>query len=179
MNLINKINLKSILSTLVTLWVLASPQSVKAQELSGAFIMSSVGSIPNFSNNSMPIAFTSNSSCFTLQNGVAVLIGQRGSGFFATSCIVSTKYNTLGVHLFPNPVSANTKVKFQFAPPLNDDFTISIWNMKGIRLSTIKSTGYEIFQGKLMDFSAIPTGTFILQVESQNYSDALKFIKAK
>jgi hypothetical protein len=51
--------------------------------------------------------------------------------------------------------------------------------MKGIRLSTIKSTGYEIFQGKLMDFSALPTGTFILQIESQNYSDALKFIKAK
>jgi hypothetical protein len=177
--LINKIYLKSILLCSVILWVLAFPQSVKAQELSGAFIMSSVGSIPNFSNNSMPIAFTSNSSCFTLQNGVAVLIGQRGSGFFATSCIVSTKYNTLGVHLFPNPVSANTKVKFQFAPPLNDDFTISIWNMKGIRLSAIKSTGYEIFQGKLMDFSALPTGTFILQIESQNYSDALKFIKAK
>ena len=73
MILINKIKLKYVLLCTVILWVLAFPQSVKAQELSGAFIMSSVGSIPNFSNNSMPIAFTSNSSCFNLQNGIAVL----------------------------------------------------------------------------------------------------------
>jgi hypothetical protein len=51
MKLVNKINLSSILSTLVAVWVLAFPQSIKAQELSGAFIMSSVGSIQNFSNN--------------------------------------------------------------------------------------------------------------------------------
>jgi hypothetical protein len=179
MKLVNRINIKSILSTLVALWVLAFPQSIKAQQLTGAFIMSSVGSIQNFSNNSMAVTFSSSSNCLNLQNGTAVLTGERGTGLFATNCIVNTKFNSLGINLFPNPVSASTKVKFINTPPLNDEFTISVWSSEGFRLSASKATGYEIFQGKLMDFSALNSGTFIIQIESKNYRDALKFIKAK
>ena len=179
MNLINKINLKSILSTLVTLWVLASPQSVKAQELSGAFIMSSVGSIQNFANNSMAVTFNSSSNCMILQNGTAVLTGERGTGLFATNCLVNTKYNTLGIKLYPNPVIATTKIKFINTPPLNDQFNISIWGADGFKITSGKATGYELFQGMTLDFSVLHAGSYIIQIESEKYSDALKFIKAK
>jgi len=177
--LINKINLKSILSTLVLLWVLAIPQSVKAQELSGAFIMSSVGSIQNFANNSMAVTFNSSSNCLILQNGSTVLTGERGTGLFATNCLVNTKFNTLGIKLYPNPVIARTKIKFINTPPLNDQFNISIWGAEGFKITSGKATGYELFQGMTLDFSVLQAGSYIIQIESEKYSDALKFIKAK
>ena len=179
MNLINKINLKSILSTLVTLWVLASPQSVKAQDLSGAFIMSSVGSIQNFANNSMAVTFNSSSHCMILQNGTAVLTGERGTGLFAANCLENTKFNSLGIKLYPNPVIATTKIKFINTPPLNDQFKISIWGADGFKITSGKATGYELFQGMTLDFSVLQAGSYIIQIESEKYSDALKFIKAK
>ena len=179
MNLINKINLKSILSTLVTLWVLASPQSVKAQELSGAFIMSSVGAIQNFANNSMAVTFNSSSNCMILQNGTAVLTGERGTGLFAANCLENTKFNSLGIKLYPNPVIATTKIKFINTPPLNDQFNISIWGADGFKITSGKATGYELFQGMTLDFSVLHAGSYIIQIESEKYSDALKFIKAK
>jgi hypothetical protein len=179
MNLINKINLKSILSTLVLLWVLAFTQSVKAQELSGAFIMSSVGSIQNFANNSMAVTFSSSSNCLILQNGAAVLTGEIGSGLFATNCLENTKFNSLGIKLYPNPVIATTKIKFINTPPLNDQFNISIWGANGFKITSGKATGYELFQGLTLDFSVLQAGSYIIQIESEKYSDALKFIKAK
>jgi hypothetical protein len=179
MKLVNKIYLKSILSTIVAVWVLASPQSTKAQELSGAFIMSSVGSIQNFSNNSMAVTFSSSSNCLNLQNGTAVLTGERGTGLFATNCIVNTKYNSLGIKLYPNPVITTTKIKFINTPPLNDQFNISIWGADGFKITSGKATGYELFQGMTLDFSMLQAGSYIIQIESKNYSDALKFIKAK
>lgn len=179
MNLINKINLKSILSTLVLLWVLAFPQSVKAQELSGAFIMSSVGAIQNFANNSMAVTFNSSSNCMILQNGTAVLTGERGTGLFATNCLENTKFNSLGIKLYPNPVIATTKIKFINTPPLNDQFNISIWGADGFKITSGKATGYELFQGMTLDFSVLQAGSYIIQIESEKYSDALKFIKAK
>jgi hypothetical protein len=62
-------------------------------------------------------------------------------------------------------------------PPLTDQFTISVWNSEGFKISIAKATGYEIFQGKGMDFSSLITGSYIIQVESEKYRDALKFIK--
>lgn len=179
MKLVNKFNLRSILSKLVAIWVLAFPQSIKAQEISGAFIMSSVGSIQNFSNNSMAVTFSSSSNCLNLQNGAAVLTGERGTGLFATNCIVNTKYNSLGIKLFPNPVIATTKIKFINTPPLNDQFNISIWGAEGFKITSGKATGYELFQGMTLDFSMLQAGSYIIQIESEKYRDALKFIKAK
>ncbi len=155
------------------------PQAIKAQELSGIFLMSSVGSIQNMSNNSMAVSFNSSANCLNVQNGTAVIIGDRGTGAFAINCEVSTTFNSLGLKLYPNPVTANTKVKFINTPPLNDQFSISIWSTEGYKINTTKSTGYELFQGKQMDFSNLEAGSFIIQVESEKYRDALKFIKAK
>lgn len=152
---------------------------VKAQELTSPFILSSVGPILNMSNNSMALTFNSNATCLNMQNGTAVLFGNRGMGLFAINCDVNSKYNTLGIKLFPNPVAANTKIKFINMPPLEENFAISIWNAEGTKLSSSKATGYELYQGKLIDFSALSTGAFVIQVESTIYKDALKFVKAK
>jgi hypothetical protein len=163
---------------IITIIGSALPPSIQAQQLSGAFIMSSVGGLQNISNNSMAVNFISNAGCLNVQNGTAVLTGDRGTGIFAINCDVKSKYNTLGIKLYPNPVASITKIKFINTPPLNDQFNISIWGADGFRITSGKATGYELFQGMPLDFSMLNPGSYIIQIESEKYTDALKFIKA-
>jgi hypothetical protein len=172
-----KLNIKFVF--LIGINLLFSPLFLNAQENNGAFIMSSVGAINNFSNNSMSLTFTSSSNCLNVQNGAAVLTGERGNGLFATNCEVITNINSLGIKLFPNPVTDLTKVKFMNTPPLYDNFIITILGLDGTKVANLSATGYELFQGKQINLSSLGTGTFFLQIESSKYIDALKFIKAK
>lgn len=168
----------SLVIVIITISAIAFPQSIQAQQLTGAFIMSSVGGLNNMSNNSMAVTFSSSATCLNVQNGTAVLTGDRGTGNFAINCEVKSKYNTLGIKLYPNPVLAVTKIKFINTPPFNDQFNISIWGADGFRITSGKATGYELFQGMPLDFSMLQAGSYIIQIESDKYTDALKFIKA-
>jgi hypothetical protein len=163
---------------IITMIGSAFPKCIQAQQLTGAFIMSSVGGLNNMSNNSMAVTFSSNATCLNVQNGTAVLTGDRGSGNFAINCEVKTNYNTLGIKLYPNPVIATTKIKFINTPPLNELFNISIWGADGFKITSGKATGYQIFQGMPLDFSMLQAGSYIIQIESEKYIDVLKFIKA-
>ena len=163
---------------IITIIGFALPRSLQAQELTGAFIMSSVGGLQNMSNNSMAVTFISSAACLNVQNGTAVLTGDRGTGIFAVNCEVKSNYNTLGIKLYPNPVIASTKIKFINTPPLNELFNISIWGADGFKITSGKATGYELFQGMPLDFSMLQAGSYIIQIESDKYTDALKFIKA-
>ncbi len=179
-------NLKSKITLYATthikyIWVLAllifTTQIIHAQT-NPAFIMSSMGNMEGSSNTGMAIQFNSIATCLNVQNGIAVLSGERGNGQFAISCEVSLKINSLGVKIYPNPVSANTRVKFLNTPPLADIFNLSIWSSDGILISTRKETGYNLFQGTEIDLRTLVAGTYILKIESTNYVDAVKFIKA-
>ena len=154
-------------------------QSVTAQRVNGAFIMSSVGSIPNMSNNSMAVNFKSSAICLQVQNGTAVLMAERGNGKFISSCLDNLKINTLGIRMYPNPVVSTTQVKLTKQPPADEMFNWSIWSAEGLKITGEKSTGYEMFQGKTLDLRGLHSGTFILQVESNNYKEILKFVKAR
>jgi hypothetical protein len=169
----------SVLTIIIPIITLAFPKSLNAQQLTGAFIMSSVGGLNNMSNNSMAVTFSSSATCLNVQNGTAVLTGDRGTGLFSVNCELNLKMNTLGIKLYPNPVIALTKIKFMNTPPLNDQFSISIWGTDGFKITSGKATGYELFQGMPLDFSMLQAGTYIIQIESEKYTDALKFIKAK
>ncbi len=160
------------------LLAIAFPKSLKAQQLNGTFIMSSVGGIENISNNSMAITFISSATCLNVQNGSAVLTGDRGTGNFVINCEVKNIFNSLGIKLYPNPVITTTKIKFINAPPFNDQFSISIWGSDGFKITSGKATGFELFQGVPLDFSMLHAGTYIIQIESDKYRDAFKFIKA-
>jgi hypothetical protein len=153
------------------------PSMLQAQS-SANFMMSSMGSIPGASNTGMAIQFNSIATCLNVQNGVAVLNGVRGSGQFAMNCEVSLKINNLGIKLYPNPVNITTKVKFTNTPPLTGTFNLTVWTTGGVLLSTRKESGYNLFQGINLDVSALGSGTYVLKIESENYVDALKFIKA-
>lgn len=153
------------------------PSKLQAQS-SASFMMSSMGSIPGASNTGMAIQFISIATCLNVQNGVAVLNGVRGSGQFAINCEVTLKINSLGIKLYPNPVNITTKVKFTNTPPLTESFNLSVWTTEGVLLSTRKESGYNLFQGINLNMSAVGSGSYVLKIESENYIDALKFIKA-
>ena len=79
--------------------------------------MNSMGAIPGLQNNGLAIQFKSSATCLTVQNGNAILYGERAKGEFAMSCEVILKPGSLGVKLYPNPVVNNTKVQFIKTPP--------------------------------------------------------------
>ena len=141
-------------------------------------MMSSVGVLSGSSSNATSINFKSNANCIDVQTGIAVFKGTRSFGDFAVNCAITQQFNSLGIKLFPNPVRTSTKVKFINTPPLTETFNLSIWSTEGAMLFSKKETGYNIFQGVLIDLSSLASGTYVLKIESTQYVDAIKFIKA-
>jgi len=172
--------MKNFLQTIaITNMIVLGMMPIKLQAQSSAnFMMSSMGSIPGASNTGMAIQFNSIATCLNVQNGVAVLNGVRGNGQFAMNCEVTLKVNSLGIKLYPNPVNITTRVKFTNTPPLTETFNLSVWTTEGVLLSTRKESGYNLFQGINLDVSTLGSGSYVLKIESNNYVDALKFIKA-
>jgi len=157
--------------------ILSYPRSVQSQDRSGSILMSSVGSIQNLTNSSIPVTFASKVHCFNVQSGAAVIMSERGVGPFAITCEVNTVFNSLGIKLYPNPVGANAKVKFITEPTKNTQFSINVWNNQGEKINTINASGYEIYQGKLLNMSSLIAGSYMLEIESDQYRDVIKFIK--
>ncbi len=151
---------------------------VQLNAQSPVFVMSSIGNIGGTTSSISALNFKSTAACLDVQNGVAVLKGNRNTGEFALNCEVTMKFNSLGIKLFPNPVNSATNVKFVNAPPLNEIFNLSIWSTDGAIINTKKETGYNLFQGLIMDLSGLTPGSYVLKIESNNFVDAIKFIKA-
>jgi hypothetical protein len=147
-------------------------------KLNAQFVMSSVGMISGTSSTVSAINFKSVAACIDVQSGIAVLKGERANGDFAYSCEVAMKFNSLGIKLFPNPVNSATKVKFLNTPPLNEVFNLQIFNTDGQFISSKKETGYNLFQGIILDLANLNAGTYVLRIESSSFVDAIKFIKA-
>lgn len=142
------------------------------------FVMSSIKSMAGSTSSVSAINFKSNAACLDVQNGLVVLKGERNTGEFAINCEVTMKFNNLGIKLFPNPVNNATKVKFINTPPLTEVFNLSIWNTEGAIMNNRKENGYNLFQGLTMDLSWLAPGSYVLKIESNNFVDAIKFIKA-
>lgn len=147
-------------------------------QLNAQFVMSSVGMIAGTSSTVSAINFKSVAACIDVQSGIAVLKGERAGGEFAYSCEVAMKFNSLGIKLFPNPVSNATKVKFVNTPPLSEVFNLQIYTTDGLFISSKKETGYNLFQGITIDLGNLNAGTYVLKIESSSFVDAIKFIKA-
>jgi hypothetical protein len=151
---------------------------LKCSMAEAQIVMSSIGMMGNASSTINALNFKSSTTCIDVQSGVAVLNGQRGNGQFTMNCEVTMKINSLGVRLFPNPVNHITKIKLNNTPPLTETFSLSIWTTEGALIRSQKETGYNLFQGLNIDLSGLTNGAYIFKIESQNYMDAIKFIKA-
>lgn len=148
------------------------------QAAAQGFMMSSIGSFAGTSSNIAAINFKSTAACIDVQSGIAVLKGDRSDGQFAINCEVKMQFNTLGIKLYPNPVSNVTSVKLINTPPLTEIFNLSVWTTEGIMISTRKETGYNLFQGLTIDLGSLTAGSYVLKIASTSFVDAIKFIKA-
>lgn len=142
------------------------------------FMMSSVGNLSNTSNNAASVYFKSNANCIDVQSGIAVFNAVRNSGEFVVNCTITQVFNSLGVKMYPNPARKNSVIKFINTPPLTENFSVTVWTSGGALMSSKKETGYSLFQGVMLDVTNLTSGTYILKIESPQYLEAVKFIKA-
>ena len=142
------------------------------------FMMSSVGNLATTSNNASAINFKSAANCIEVQSGIAVFNTTRNLGEFVVNCAIAKEFNALGLKMFPNPTKKSSIVKFINTPPLNDNFTVTVWTTDGTLISSRKETGYSLIQGITLDVTSLTSGTYLLKVESPLYLEAIKFIKA-
>lgn len=160
---------------LVTIYLCLGTNGAKAQAV---FTMSSVGEFAGVSSVSSAVQFSSDAACIDVQTGVAVLEGDRGVGTFAVNCEMASSINTLGVNLFPNPANSFAKIKFLKAPPLTENFNVTVMRVDGVVMMSSKETGYSLFQGITLDVSRLTSGMYTVKIESTHYVDATQFIKA-
>ena len=146
--------------------------------LAQKFMMSSVGVINGTSNYSSALNFVSNVNCINVQSGIAVFNGNRGAGEFAINCNISQEFNKLGIKMYPNPTKTTSNVKFVNTPPLNEEFMVSVLTTGGDKLISRKEIGYHLFQGIMLDLKNLVSGSYILQIESAHFDEAIIFIKA-
>ena len=140
-------------------------------------IISSMGILNNTTNLSTAMNFKSNANCIDVQSGIANYTYKKTNGEFAINCNVDKKFNTLGLKLFPNPVSTTTKIKFINTPPLNEDFKLTICNSEGFVMRILNTNGYQLFQGFIVNVNDLTSGTYIIKIESPQFIEAMKFIK--
>jgi hypothetical protein len=148
-----------------------------SQNQVNAITFSSVGVITNFSNNSMPFHFTSKNGCVDVQNGVAVLIGERSKGNFIVNCKTPVKLNSLGTVLYPNPVSTKTTIRFTKKPLYDEDFVLAVLSIEGNLLFSAKVSASELALGRVVNLSGINLGTYLITVESSHYKETIKFLR--
>ena len=157
--------------------ILSFPHKSYAQDLSGVFLMSTMGSIQNMSNTGQAIIINNTTNCLNIQNGSSVLIGVRGSSSFVANCTLNTAFNKLGFKIYPNPVSHSVKVSIAAVPTVNEEFSLFVYGYDGSVFATQKVMANELMNGKMIDLSNLPAGGYMIQVNSAHTMDALKLIK--
>ncbi len=173
---------KLVLAIIPILLLLQNTLSAQASSILAAnpvFVMSSVGSMGNTRNQSPAFQFKSTANCIDVQNGIAVLSGERGNGLFSIKCEVDQSFNSLGIKLYPNPAINNTKLQVNNPPPNNEVFSICIWTTNGQLISSRKESGNDLMRGINIDLIGLSYGTYILRIESAKSVDVIKFIKER
>ena len=141
------------------------------------FTMSSMGMLNSTTNLASSINFIGIANCIDVQSGIANYTSKVTNMEFSINCNIDQKFNTLGLKLFPNPVSSIAKIKFSSTPPLTTNFKITICNTEGMVILILNTTGYQIFQGYQLNLADLTSGTYFIKIESPQCIEALKFIK--
>jgi hypothetical protein len=136
---------------------------VKAQ--TGLFVMSSIGAMAGTTSNGLAINFNSIAACIDVQTGVAVLNGARGNGQFAINCEVTMKINSLGIKMYPNPVSSYLWISGE----ANNIKTI-LYTLTDAQGKIIMKNSFElsVTNENKLDLSTLNTGVYFLRLENSS-----------
>ena len=113
-----------------------------------------------------------------------IYIGTHGRGIWSTDALLSTPGNDgpvkdnvqVNLNLYPNPVQDQATVDFNLAT--NGTVQLQVFNLNGQVVQQVTSKDLQAGANKLVfDVQDLPRGTYILRLQSENFSETTKFIK--
>ena len=138
------------------------------------FRMSATSYVSELSSSSSFIQYAG-VNCVTIQTGL--YSGTVGKfNLFVIDC--EFNYKRIRIKFYPNPVINNAKLQL-INTDLNDKYQINIYDILGLKISTINEYGYNLNNGVLLNLNDLPTNTYILEVSSKSFRDVIKFVKEK
>lgn len=177
------LNESSITNSSVTLqWSVvsgASSYSVEYKELGTA---SWINIVSNTTNTSVNLSGLNASTTYDWRVRANCLVGNNGeyavADFTTSSFSINNIKNGLGIMVYPNPASANSKIAY--IVPTNDRTKIILYNSIGQKIKVILDQNSAVGQYELPLSDIISThskGTYYLQIRHGNLSNITKYIK--
>ena len=149
-------------------------QSSNAQ-LSVVYSIGVLGSDLSLSNSSHPLTLNMN-NCIQISNGVAKYLTVNNDNFVNT-CLVDLNYSKLSIQVLPNPFLDAVYITFKNKVDKSNHFKISVFNNVG-QLVKIENVYQDLFYtGYRLALSNIPSGVYLLHINSSKVNEVYKIIK--
>ena len=148
--------------------------SIKAQ-LNVVYSIGVLGNNLTLSNSSYPLTLNMN-NCIQVTNGVAKYLSVSNE-FFVNNCLVNLNYSKLSIQVLPNPFIESVFVTFTSKIDKDNHFKISVFNNVG-QLVKIENVYQDLFyKGYKLVLSNLPSGIYLIQINSSKVNEVFKIIK--
>ena len=125
-----------------------------------------------------PITFDSKNACLTIKNGVPLYSAPAlHRGVFVSNCsnYAAEKINFI---ITPNPINGVGKIYAEGIKNLSKQFTVLIYDAKGMKVKTIKREGVSFAGGVELFMGDAASGIYFANIYSDNFKQTIKFINA-
>ena len=144
-------------------------------QMTVAYSMGVLGGDLKLSNSSNPLTL-SMANCIQVSNGVTKFL-TTNAGMFINECIVDLNYSKISIQVLPNPFVDAVFVKFKTKIDKDNHFKISVFNNMG-NLVKIENVNQDLFYtGYKVALSNIPSGIYLMQINSSKVNEVFKIFK--
>ena len=144
-------------------------------QMTVAYSMGVLGGDLKLSNSSNPLTL-SMANCIQVSNGVTKFL-TTNAGMFINECIVDLNYSKISIQVLPNPFVDAVFVKFKTKIDKDNHFKISVFNNLG-NLVKIENVNQDLFYtGYKVVLSNIPSGIYLMQINSSKVNEVFKIFK--
>lgn len=144
-------------------------------QMTVAYSMGVLGGDLKLSNSSNPLTL-SMANCIQVSNGVTKFL-TTNAGMFINECIVDLNYSKISIQVLPNPFVDAVYVKFKTKIDKDNHFKISVFNNLG-NLVKIENVNQDLFYtGYKVALSNIPSGIYLMQINSSKVNEVFKIFK--
>lgn len=140
-----------------------------------AYSMGVLGGDLILSNNSNPLTLNM-SNCIIVTNGVTKFL-TTNNGMFINECVVDLNYSKLSIQVLPNPFVDAVYIKFKTKIDKTNHFKISVFNNMGQLVKTENVNQDLFYTGYKVALSNIPSGIYLIQINSSKVNEVFKIFK--
>jgi len=144
-------------------------------QMSVAYSMGVLGGDLKLSNSSNPLTLSTN-NCIQISNGVVKFLGTN-TGVFVNDCVVNLNYSKLSIQVLPNPFIDAVYVTFKSKIDKDNHFKISVFNNTGQLVKSENVYQDLFYTGYRVILSGLPTGVYLMQINSSKVNEIFKIIK--